>query len=351
MRYLVLSLLICLSISATAEETKPVKEIRHWLIAPDVNKVSYVFEKVNLLDDNEVIDLVRSMDKYAFTVQFMLIGIVARFERFGLISKECLDNSSDVEKAACIAALREWKGQRGNDLSAYEKKEAINLLSSKNHLARKLIVLTVLSTDYYSTSAFKTLIEILEMDLSNQPYGNETKLSIIQILEVLTDRDTRGINDVIRIGNFKTWLYANEHRLKPSKLSRKKRTIYTNYLHRFSLEFPLSYKRINNPQYVKGKRCIFADNYGRSIAVETHPKFGGVELAFEEVKRNSEAMKYKEVHVGYYPAIMYKINSDRGIFIGLLVEIEDRTILATGYSPFNWESYVVEELLRGLSIL
>ena len=351
-KILFVSILFLVGAGALAEEISPAEEIRNWLAAPDMDNFSNISHLVNSLDTSDLLSLVRDVDGYLFTQQVALTGLVAKHERFGSISKDCISNSNDVERAACITALHEWKKQRGIELSESEQNKAINLLNSKNTAARKLVVLTLFSIDYYSPRAFNTALEIIETDLSKQPFGDDIKNSYIQFLEVITDTDVTNLGESSKVNYYKDWLKTNEHLLKPSKLNRKGRLSYTNYLHRFTIELPISYKRVYDSKFVKGKRCFFADPNGRSIAVETHPKKGSIDIVFKEVERNSGAVKYKELVVGKYPAIKYKIEVNRGTFIGVLIVIEDRTILATAYSPLNSDSInTVEGLINGLSIL
>ena len=352
MKYILLLIVLVVSEPAISKKSESLQIINAWLTNPSERENSDVVEVVNGLEKMEIIHLIKASNNYSFVKQFFLLGLIANYNGFDSVFTDCLDNATEREKAICIAAFREWKGQRGAALTKEQQDVALNLLRTGSEITKKLIVLTVISSDNFNEDAFSVVMDIIGSDLSYHAKGLEVKNSFLLFMDVLTDTDISRLREKERPKHYDKWLENNKHRLKPSTLIRKNRSIYTNYLHRFIVDIPMSYQRIYDPKFIAGKRCFFGDPYGRSITVETYPKSDGIGAAFQRVRANSKVKKYKEVSIGKYRAIKYTVGVEKGILIGLLIELEERIILSSAYTPVKEDTIrVVEELISGISVL
>jgi len=308
---------------------------------------------VNSLNETQISQLIRTVENYKFMEQSLLMGLVSRLDNFMPIFEKCLSEGSETEKALCTGSLIEWKMQRGENLSSARISEAVKFISSKSVSAKHLVSLSIVALDYYDEKLYQNLLDIMNiLDSENSALGREFKHIYEQALSVITDTDINGFSKSKKHKHFKEWLKNNRDLLKPSKHIRKGETIYTNYLHRFSLNIPLSYQRVYNPKLTQGMRCMFADPYGRSIAVETRPITGGIGLNFYTLEKVAGAIKYKDLFINMRPAIKYKIEVEKGHFIGLLVELDDRLVLAKGFTPIKNDSFSdIEKLVDGLMIM
>ncbi len=356
-----LAITVARSISANSKETQAVNisKIQSWLSTLNESTFdeSTFLHHVAIFNDlkkPKVLELISSFQERSLDQKQMLMGVLARHKNFDKIFSSCLESSSDIEKAICISAYREWTGQRSEAFSAKTKEIAIELLNSDDPHARQMIAVTLASMDYYTSEIFEQIMAILKQELSNHNKNKSTVYSMsLQILESMTNTTTSHLNNLEIVFHFEKWLKNNHQRLEPSVTHYdEKKLNYINTLHRFSLKLPSSYQPVRELKYIQGKLCFFADEYGRSLSVETYPKRQSLKLAFAEVKENSKVIKQEKIIVNNYPAIKYTVDVPNGIFIGLLIQLNDRLILTTVYSPVESDSLEdVERLLNSLSII
>lgn len=353
MKIMLFVLLLSISQCVYSQRYSAMDEISLWLLSPDPAHVQSIFRQVNNLKTDKVIELIDGVDKLSLSKQFLLTGVLAKYRNYDTVYQTCIKRPSDVERAICLSALREWKGERQNELTPLELNNGKSILHSTEDNARYIVAFYLASTDFYSELVFENILAVLKLNNSDDPLDTQIKNLYSLALDSMTDSETRGFPNSFIISYYEHWLKDHKDRLKPSTEKRTDRVIFTNYLHGYSLNLPLSYNRIHDDKLSRGKRCFFADTEGRSVAVDTYPNDGGLRLAFEAIQKNSEAVLYKETMVSrYYPGIVYSIKVEKGHYIGLLVEADGRLILTTVSSPKDSDSVSdVENILNGLSIL